>query len=289
MNETVLITGASGLVGRHLSVLLKENDYRVLAIHRNSKNELIDAGELNQADHIVHLAGANIGEKPWSDAHKSEILNSRVKSSEWLFQKCQEKNLLPKTFVTASAVGFYGQGVSFTETDSVGNGFLANVCKKWEEAADQFQQAGVRTIKIRTGVVLAAEGGILPQTTLPVRMGLGTAFGTGNQIIPWIHIQDLCQLYLRVIQDPNCSGAYNAVAPELTTNRAFIKSLAAFFHKPYWPIPIPGFLIRLVLGERSELLLKGSRVIPSKLVEIGFPFQFPDLSSALKNLYPESD
>ena len=296
MTETVLITGASGLIGRHLALLLKENGYRVLSLSRkpigegsfcwDPESEYVDSEALNQTDHIVHLAGANIGDKNWSAIRKAEILNSRVKSCELLYRKCQENNIQLKSFVSASAVGYYGDGATFTEADSAGSGFLASVCEQWEKAADRFQASGVRTVKIRTGIVLSAGGGILPQMVLPVRMGLGTPLGTAKQHIPWIHIQDLCQLYLKAIQDESCIGAYNAVAPEAMTNETFTKALAAFFHKPYWPIPIPGFLIRLVLGERSELLLKGSKVRSIRLAENSFLFKFPDLLSALTNLYP---
>jgi uncharacterized protein len=296
MHETVLITGATGLVGRHLSALLKEKGYRVLTLVRNPEGEgsfcwdpenaYIDAEALNQTDHIVHLAGASIGDKRWSDDRKVEILSSRVKSCELLFQKCQENGVHLKSFITASAVGFYGDGGSFTEKDPAGQGFLASVCQKWEKAADLFQESGVRTVKIRTGIVMAAEGGILSQMAMPVRMGLGTPLGNGKQAIPWIHIQDLCRIYLQALQQKSWSGAYNAVAPEVMTNRKFTKTLAAFFHKPYWPIPIPGFLFRLMLGERSELLLNGSQVGTTRLAESVFLFKFPELKSALSNLYP---
>lgn len=296
MNETVLITGATGLVGRHLSVLLKENGYRVRTLGRTPKgdgsycwdpeNEYIDAEALVQTDHIVHLAGASIGDKRWSATRKAEILNSRVRSCELLHRKCMENGIHLKSFVSASAVGYYGDRANCTESDSAGQGFLAFVCEQWEKAADHFQNAGVRTVNIRTGIVLAAEGGILPQMALPVKWGLGTPLGNGKQHIPWIHIQDLCQIYLNAIQHENWSGPYNAVAPEEMTNRKFTKALAAFFHKPYWPIPIPSFLIRWVLGARSELLLKGSNVRSTRLSESRFSFQFPTFSSALANLYP---
>lgn len=296
MNETVLITGATGLVGRHLSVLLKEKGYRVRTLSRNPKGEgaycwdpdidFIDAESLIQTDHIIHLAGASIGDKRWTAARKAEILNSRVRSCELIHRKCMENNIHLKSFVSASAVGFYGDRANCTESATAGQGFLAFVCEQWEKAADHFHNAGVRTVKIRTGIVLAAEGGILPQMALPVQWGLGTPLGTGKQHIPWIHIQDLCQIYLQAIQNEQWTGPYNAVAPEEMTNRTFTKALAAFFHKPYWPIPIPGFLIRWILGTRSELLLKGNHVRSSRLSDSNFSFQFPELTLALANLYP---
>ena len=298
MVETVLITGASGLVGRHLSAILKEKGYRVLTLTRNPdgegafawdpENNYLDAEALYQTDHIVHLAGASIGDKRWSPQRKEEILSSRVNSGMLLFHKCVENGIHLKSFVTASAVGYYGDGDVFTEADPAGKGFLDSVCEQWEQVTDLFQEAGVRTVRIRTGIVLAADGGILPQMALPVRMGLGTPMGSGKQFIPWIHIQDLCQIYAQAIQDKSWTGAFNAVAPEPATNRSFTKALARLFHKPYWPISVPSLPLKWVLGERSELLLKGSRVASVKLSEKLYIFRFGNLESALKNLYPET-
>ena len=293
MTETILITGASGLVGRHLSVLLKDKGYRVLTLSRNPKglnnfrwdpeNGYIDLEALRQTDHIVHLAGAGIGDSRWTEARKKEILNSRVLSCELLFRKCMENGIRLKSFISASAIGYYGNGIFTSENAPAGEGFLASVCKQWEEAAERFQNAGVRTVKIRTGIVLAADGGILPQMALPVRLGFGFAFGSGKQFIPWIHIDDLCNLYLEAIQNKNLSGAFNAVAPEPVTNREFTKVLAEFFNRPFWPVSIPAFLVLLMLGERSELLLKGSQVQLTKLSES--TFQFTNLSSAVADLF----
>jgi len=291
--ETILITGASGLIGQHLSVLLKSKGYRVLSLSRNPKGEdcfrwdleqgFVDPEALRQTDRIVHLAGAGIGDKRWTKDRKEEILNSRVQSCELVFQKCLELGIQLKSFVSASAVGYYGYGKPFTEEDSVGQGFLATVCKQWEQAADRFQDAGVRTVKIRTGIVLAADGGILPQMALPVRLGLGSAIGDGKQVIPWIHIKDLCHIYLQAIQNESWQGAYNAVVPESVDNREFTKVLAGVLHKPFWPVSIPAFPIRWLLGERSELLLKGNQVRSVRLS--GDSIFFEDLVSALTDLY----
>ncbi len=294
MAETILITGASGLVGRHLSVLLREKGFRVLTLSRHPKdsnelrwdlkNSYIDPEALTKTDHIIHLAGAGIGDSRWTEARKKEILDSRVLSCELLYQKCMESGWPLKTFVSASAVGYYGDVDALSEEAPAGEGFLASVCQQWEQAADSFEKAGVRTVKIRTGIVLAADGGILPQMALPIRLGFGFAFGNGKQFIPWIHIDDLCAIYLEAIQKENWSGAYNAVAPESVTNQEFTKELARFFHKPFWPVLIPAFPIRWMLGERSELLLKGSRIRSTRLTEHHFTFQYPELRGALTEL-----
>lgn len=297
MKETVLITGASGLVGTHLSALLNKEGYRVFTLGRNPKgsteflwdptHHFIDPAAVTKIDHIVHLAGASIGDKIWTSARKKVILDSRVVGCQLLFRTCQEQGVQLKSFISASAVGFYGSEPSpktFTESDSAGTGFLASVCAEWEKATLLFEETGVRTVRIRTGIVLAADGGILPQMALPVRMGLGTAFGNGKQVLPWIHIDDLCQLYLQAIRQESWQGAYNAVAPEPVTNRRFTKELARLFHKPFWPIAIPGFPVRWILGERSELLLKGNNVQSERLTEMDF--RFTSLEAALKDLYP---
>lgn len=293
MAETILITGASGLIGRHLSVLLRKKDYRVITLSRHPKgsnefrwdlkNSYIDPEALTQTDHIIHLAGAGIGDSRWTEARKKEILESRVLSCELLFQKCMESGVPLKTFVSASAVGYYGDGDALSEESPAGEGFLASVCQKWEQAADRFEKAGIRTVKIRTGIVLAADGGILPQMALPIRLGLGFSFGNGKQYIPWIHIDDLCMLYLQAVQNVSLTGAFNAVAPDSVTNRTFTKVLAAFFHRPFWPVSVPAFLIRWMLGERSELLLKGSKVQSVRLSK--GTFRFANLSSAIAELY----
>lgn len=299
MKETILITGASGLVGRHLSKMLQREGYEVRLLGRTPKTSaefrwdlskgFIDAEALRKADHIVHLAGAGIGDKNWTAARKKEIVESRVGGCDLLFRTCQEHGFRPKSFISASAIGFYGSS-SFnrplTESDEVGQGFLASVCEDWEKAALSFEAAGIRTVRVRTGIVLASDGGILPQMALPVRMGLGTAIGSGKQSIPWIHINDLCRIYLQAIRETSWTGAYNAVAQEAVTNKRFTKELARLFHKPNWPVSIPSFLIKLVLGERSELLLKGNDVQSARLSESGFTFQFDRLEDALKNLYP---
>jgi uncharacterized protein (TIGR01777 family) len=293
MVETILITGASGLVGQHLSVLLREKGYRVLSLSRHPKgsneflwdlkNSYIDPIALKQTDHIIHLAGAGIGDSRWTEARKKEILDSRVLSCELLYQKCMEIGVPLKTFVSASAVGYYGDDDALSEEAPAGEGFLASVCRQWEQVADRFEKIGVRTVKIRTGIVLAADGGILPQMALPIRLGFGFAFGNGKQFIPWIHIDDLCMLYLQAVQNVSFTGAYNAVAPESVTNRTFTKMMAAFLNRPFWPVSAPAFLVRWLLGERSELLLKGSKVQSVRLFKS--TFRFANLSSAIADLY----
>jgi len=175
--------------------------------------------------------------------------------------------------------------VSFTERDTAGSDFLASVCEHWEEAADGFMEAGIRTVKIRTGLVLAGDGGILPSMALPVRWGMGFTLGNGRQVLSWIHLRDLCEIYLKAIQENSWEGAFNATAPEPTDNRHFTRILAKVLHRPFWPIGIPAFLIRLALGERSHLLLKGNNVLPGKLIQEGFLFHFQQLETTVESIY----
>lgn len=300
MQENVLITGASGLVGQHLSRLLIQKGYRVLTLGRTARGSdnfewnpaegRIDQEALQQADHIVHLAGANIGEKRWTAARRTEILQSRVDSCKLLFETASGLSKKPQTFVSASAVGLYGYGNHqqlFNEFSPAGKGFLADVCKEWEAAAQQFENAGIRTVVLRTGVVLAREGGVLASLEKSTQQAPAVVLGSGLQPFPWIHIQDLCNLYLETLQNQRFSGAYNAVASEYTDNRTLTHSLASVLNKRVFPVHVPAFLLRTMLGSRSELLLKGQQVCSMRLPVTGFSFRFPSLAGALADLYPE--
>ncbi len=163
--------------------------------------------------------------------------------------------------------------------------FLGETCNSWEQAADKFSGIGVRTVKIRTGVVLSKEGGALSKLLLPVKLGLASAIGTGKQYMPWIHLDDLCDIYIQAIEDQALSGAYNAVAPEPITNKEFTRKMAQALHKPFWFPNIPAFVMKMLLGEMSTMLLKGSRVSSEKIQAAGYTFQFPELESALKDVF----
>jgi uncharacterized protein (TIGR01777 family) len=298
--ETVLISGGTGLIGKHLSKKLVENGYHVALLSRENipgssypvylwdpaKGE-IDTSLIDMVDFIIHLAGANIGEKRWSKGRRKIIIDSRVKTAELLFMTFSGSRKL-KAFVSASATGYYGAITSekiFQEADESADDFLGQTCRKWEEAADKFLSAGIRTVKIRTGVVLAADGGALSKMALPVRLGFGSAIGRGDQYIPWIYIDDLCNIYIRALEEEGMSGAYNAVAPCDHTSRTFTAALAKTLKKPFWFPNIPAFVIKAFFGEMSDILLKGSRVSPGKIITAGYGFVFPDLESALSEIY----
>lgn len=296
----VLITGGTGIVGRHLCKLLLEKGYDVALLSRSRKQESkipsytwniekeeIEKEAIASADFIVHLAGANIGEKRWTEERKQLILDSRVKSGRLIFNKVKEQNTSLKAFITASATGYYGALTSdkiFSENDPAEDDFLGNVCEKWEQITNNFDERGIRSIRIRTGLVLTQQGGALAKMTTPTKIGVGSAIGSGNQYMPWIHIDDLCGIYLKAIEDEQMQGVYNAVAPEHHTSKTFMRSLAQVLKKPFWFPKIPSFVMKLLFGKMSEIVLKGSRVSSEKITSQGYNFLFPNLKNALANL-----
>lgn len=298
----VLITG-TGLISLHLSFKLKEKGYEVAFLSRsiktdinepqylwNLKQETIDKEALIETDYIIHLAGANIGSKKWTKERKKEIIESRVKSANLIFQKLKEYKLKPKAFITASAIGFYGALSTkeiYTEDALPANDFLGQTCKSWEDAASQFQTMEIRTVKIRTGVVLSKDSEALKKMAMPVKMGFGSAIGTGKQYMPWIHIDDLCSVYIKAIEDSNLNGVYNAVSPEYITNKDFMRKLARYYKKPFWFPNIPSLLLKIFFGEMASMLLKGSRVSSQKIVSTGYKYSYPTLDMALKNIINE--
>ena len=301
--ETVLITGGTGLIGRHLSKKLKEKGFNVILLSRKTKpgnsysvyswnpdkNE-IEIEAITSVDYIIHLAGAGIGDKRWTKKRRQLILNSRINSAGLLFRKVQESERKPKAFITASAIGYYGAITSeklFIETDAPGRDFNGEVCRLWEKSADRFEENGIRTVKLRTGIVLSKKYGALSRMAVPVRFGVGSALGSGRQYLPWIHIDDLCNIYIKAIKDSKMTGAYNAVAPEHVSNREFMQTLAKILEKPFFFPAVPSFLLKILFGKMSAIILEGSRVSPGKIISTGYSFVFPNLENALKNLFPK--
>lgn len=296
----ILITGGSGLVGKRLINLLLKRGNTVSVLSRTKKQidgvsvftwninkNKIDKKAIENVDYIIHLAGANIGEKKWTKARKQLIIDSRVKTAELIFNLVKEQNENVKAFVSASAIGYYGSITSdkiFKETDLASNDFLGNTCKQWEQITDRFKELNIRTVKIRTGVVLTKKGGALSKLIMPVKLGVGSAIGTGKQYMPWIHIDDLCNIYIKAIEDNKMAGAYNAVAQDHKTNKEFTKLLAKILNKPFWFPKVPTFIIKVIFGEMSDLLLKGSKVSANKIKTTGYEFMFSNLESALTNL-----
>lgn len=296
----VLISGGTGLIGRQLCRRLQEEKYEIAILSRTKNHEIelpvylwnpdrniVDEEAFVSADYIIHLAGVNIGGKRWTPERKRQILDSRIKSAELLFNQVRKLQKKPKAFITASAVGYYGAITSeevMDETRDAFDDFLGQTCKEWEKVADHFTDIGIRSVKIRTGIVLSNHGGALPKLTLPVRLGIGSPLGSGNQYLPWIHIDDLCNIYIHAVKNMEMIGAFNAVAPQHLNNREFIKTIAYKLGKSIWFPNIPVAVLRLIFGRMSDMLIYGSMVSSEKIIAAGYKFIYPELESALEDL-----
>ena len=294
--KNVLITGGTGLIGKRLSHLLKSKGYQVRILSRkkinnnsdqiftwNIKKNYIDQNAFKNLDHIIHLAGAGIANKKWTHKRKKEIIDSRVISTQLLYNTVKELKVPLKTFISASAIGYYGSITSetiFKETDQAAGDFLGKVCKRWEQSIFQFKKLTIRTIALRTGIVLSKNGGALKKITTPIIAPLGN----GKQYMPWIHIDDLCRLYMQALEDDRIKGSYNAVSSEHHTNYSFSQSVAKIYKRPLLPIGAPKFILKAILGEMSTIVLNGSRISANKIKKLDFKFHYEKLEDALKSL-----
>ena len=294
--EKVLITGGSGLIGRRLSFLLKSRGYevRILSRSNNPKNnyktfvwnvseQYINDSAFEGLTHIIHLAGAGIADKRWSEKRKKEIIASRVASTNLLYNTVKRLKTPLNSFISASATGYYGAITSetiFEEKDKPAKDFLGKVCSLWEDSIFQFNEIKIRTVALRTGIVLSKDGGALKKMKTPVI----TSLGNGKQYMPWIHIDDLCELYIKAIEDQEFKGAFNAVSSEHISNLSFSKKISKIFNHPFLAIGAPSFILQIVFGEMSTIILNGSRISANKIKQAGFKFKFENLEKALKNL-----
>jgi len=272
----VIVTGSSGLIGGILSEFLTNNNFEVIKLSRskrhNSKNtfiwgvdsNFIEKEALENIDYVIHLAGAGIADKRWTDKRKKEIIDSRVESTNLLFDKLNMSGTNLKAFISASATGYYGAVTNnnvYKEEDQPGNDFLADVCEKWETAALKFQNIGVRTVLLRFGVVLSTEGGALKKMLIPTKLGFGSGLGSGKQYLPWIHFKDLINIIEKSIKDESMNGAYNIVSPSHTTYYDFAKALAKVMNKPFFMPNVPAFLLKLVFEIRQKTLSFSGRLM----------------------------
>ncbi len=298
MKDIILISGAGGLIARELAKRL-EKDYTVRFLTRkkkhsnefewNIKEKTIDDTAFEGVSHIIHLAGANISEKRWTDERKKELISSRVDSANLIVKALQEKKIKLKSFISASGINYYGTKTTdtiFTENDGSGNDFLSEVVVLWERAADQFKEQNLaeRVVKIRTAVVLSEKDGALEKMMPTIKMGIGSPLGSGKQYMPWIHIDDICSIYEFALKNPHVDGAFNAVSPQHTTNENLTKKIAEVLKKPLFMPNVPGFVLKLIFGELADALLEGSRASAEKIQKAGFQFKFPDLKNALEDL-----
>ena len=300
MATRVLVTGGTGSIGVLLCEYLTGKGYEVSILSRkkrknskyptfvwNYKDNFIESQAFDNCDFIVHLAGAGIADAAWTEERKKEIVDSRVKTTRLLYDTLSNREHKVKGIVSASAVGYYGQTTTsktFKEEDPSGTDFVASVCKLWEDEVNRFNNLDIRTVNLRIGIVLMRKGGALEKMIQPFKMNVGSALASGKQFIPWIHIADLNQIVLQSIQSSSMKSAYNCCAPEPTDNLHFSKAIAKKLNKKIWLPKAPGFVLKLILGERSILLTQGSKVSSDKIIETGFQFKFPKLESALSDL-----
>jgi uncharacterized protein (TIGR01777 family) len=294
----VTVTGATGRIGRHLVAALKARGDEVAVLTRdpdkasellgvdafawNLKEDAAPKEALTGRDAIVHLAGEDVGQR-WSKEVKDEILDSREKGTRNIVHTIFDTKPRPKALICASAAGYYGAhgDEPVDEYAAPGGDWLAGVVARWERQADT-AKIGTRTVLVRTGIVLDAEGGALAKMLPPFKAGLGGPIGSGKQYMPWIHLDDVVGIYLAAIDNPTFQGPVNASAPEPVTNKAFAKALGRAINRPA-VAPVPGFTIKLLYGEMSQIVLTGVNMVPGRVAELGYEFQHPDLDEALRD------
>jgi uncharacterized protein len=298
--KTILITGGTGLVGTRLTELLKEKKYNVRYLSRSAgiqsgvesfawdiNKGIVDDKVFENVDTVIHLAGAGIADEKWTPERKREILNSRTKSTRLLKSALEKNNHSIKTFIAASAVGYYGWdtgGVWKKEESRFGDDFLATVTKAWEAEADEIEKLNIRLVKLRIGIVLSEKGGALAEVVKPIKYGIGAPLGKGDQYMSWIHIDDLCRMIIFSLENPSMTGVYNAVAPNPETNATLTRLSAQVLKKPCFMPNVPSFILRIMLGQRAALVLGGSRISSEKIQSQDFKYQFPNLQTALADL-----
>ena len=304
--ETILIAGGTGLVGTRLTEILIEQGYKVILLSRSEKASsnhpslsyaywnpakgVVDTKAIAAADHIINLAGAGVADKRWSPERKKEIRDSRVFAGETIVKALRETPHKVQTVVNASAQGWYGPDPAahadgFREEDKPFADYLATTCVDWERSVEGIEALGIRLAKIRIGIVLANGGGALKEFRKPLAFRVATVLGSGKQLVSWIHVDDLCHIFLHTIRHKNLSGPYNAAAPHPVSNKELIETLARVkFGNNFISVPVPAFVLKIMMGEMSIEVLKSCTISADKIQKAGFSFQFPTIERALANL-----
>ena len=305
---TVMITGGTGMIGTQLTTMLTEKGYQVIILtrklpiesHPNSlvsfalwdvERQTIDQEVIQKTDHIIHLAGAGVADKRWSKKRKQEIVDSRTMSSALIVKALHEYSNKVKTVVSASAIGWYGPDTpqslkhAFTEEAVADKAYLGETCRLWEESIAPVSNLGKRLVRLRTGIVLSKTGGALSEFIKPLKAGIAAILGSGKQVISWIHVNDLCSLFIYALEQEKMEGTYNAVAPHPVTNKQLTLTLAKIMRKSFYiPIYVPAFILKIMLGELSIEVLKSANVSTHKTQLAGFDFKYPTIESALSDL-----
>jgi hypothetical protein len=302
----IAITGGTGFVGTQLVQKLSEAGHHIVVLTRNQQRgervfpkkvfpkvkivgyDPMQAGawqeQIAASEAVINLAGAGIADEPWTPERKEEILDSRLKTTQYLVEAIQKAETKPKVLVNASAVGYYGtsETATFDETSPSGDDFLASVCQKWEAAAKAVEETETRLVILRFGIVLG-EGGALGKMLTPFRLFAGGPIGTGQQWFSWIHIDDLVNLIQTAIDSPDYQGIYNATAPNPVRMSELCEKLGEVMQRPSW-LPVPEFALKLLLGEAAQAVLEGQKVLPKRTQEQGFTYQYPTVKPALANI-----
>lgn len=297
--KSILLTGGTGLIGLKLTEQLLAKGWQVSHLSRSggknprvktflwdvNKGE-IDPDCISGVDVIVHLAGAAIADKRWTDERKKEIIDSRAKAISLIYNLLGTKKHQVNSIVSASAIGYYSdRGDELLTEDSAPNtDFMGRCCVEWENAVDEGQKLGLRIVKFRTGVVLSVDGA-LKLIAQPIKLYVGSPLGSGKQWVPWIHWRDVVDMYMLGIENENFRGVYNQVAPNPVTNAQLTKAIATQLHKPLWAPKVPAFVLKLLMGEMSTIVLGSTKVSAQKIEDAGFKFKYPDIESALAEIY----
>jgi uncharacterized protein (TIGR01777 family) len=300
VHRHILLTGGSGLIGTKLTSLMLDKGYTVSHLSRKAghnpkvqtfiwdvSNGIIDEKCMEGVDMIIHLAGAGIADKRWTTKRKKEIVDSRTKSIGLIYKLLQQKPHQVKKVISASGVGYYSdRGDELMHEDSPpAHDFMGECCIAWEDSVNKGAALGLDVLIFRTGVVLSKNGGALPKMAPSVKWGVGAALGSGKQWMSWIHHQDVTDMYLYGIEHKNLTGIFNMAAPVPVTNQQLTKALSKQFKRPLWLPNVPAFLLKVVLGEMATIVLGSTKVDITKIEQTGFKFKYPELESALKEIY----
>ncbi|HEY0677562.1 MAG TPA: TIGR01777 family oxidoreductase [Chitinophagaceae bacterium] len=310
---TVLITGGTGMIGTALTKLLCEKGYDVIILTRNPKprtrnqkpetrnisyakwdikSQTIDIDAIKKADHIINLAGANVGEKRWTKKRKREIVESRTLTGSLIVKALKENSNNVRSVISPSGIGWYGEDTiaslkhgGFAESEPAYDDFLGQTCVQWEQSIEPVKALGKRLVILRCGVVLSNEGGVIREFKKPLYAGVASILGNGKQIMSWIHIDDICRLYLFALENEEMNGIYNAVAHQPVSNKSFVLEFAKQMRgKYYLPVHVPAFVLKLVVGEMSIEVLKSATVSNEKVRHAGFKFLYPTIQAAFNQL-----